>query len=92
MSAADLFPGELEEYLAQSERLAREEAAAELLEVEADRVYRLERGRTLARVFGLGDAEGRLFEIVLYSPDIKQRIRAGDLLCVALRHVAQRAA
>ena len=92
MSAADLFPGELEEYLAQSERLAREEAAAELQEVEADRAYRLERGRTLAWVFELGDAEGRLFEVISYSPNAKQRIRAGGLLRTALRCVGQRAA
>ena len=68
------------------------QAEIELLEARADRAYRLEKGLRLARSLGLGAPEGRLFEVVLYSPDLPSRVAAGELLSGALRHLAADAA
>jgi len=68
------------------------QAEFELFEAREDRARRRERGRSLASAVGLGDAEGELFEVVLYSSELPLRIRAAELLCVALDRVAKRAA
>jgi hypothetical protein len=64
------------------------QAETELLDAVSDRAYRREKGRTLAHALRLGDDEGRLFEVVLYSSDLSSRIVAGALLCRALSEIA----
>jgi len=65
---------------------------AELVAARADREHRREMGQRLAHAVGLGDGEGRLFEVIAYSPDQAQRIRAADMLVAALRCLSRRAA
>ena len=69
-----------------------DQAEVELLAAIADRAFRRHQGQTLARVIGLGASEGRLLEVVLYSPSLSTRERAADLLMVALRRVTRRVA
>ena len=60
------------------------EDAVLLLDDAADRAIRGANGRKWARAFGLSDAEGRLFEVVAYSPSIEHRTRAAAFLGGAL--------
>ncbi len=60
------------------------QAERELLDHRADRAHRLHVGRTLAHCLGLGGDEGRLLEVVAYSPDLGCRIAAADMLVAAL--------
>ena len=69
-----------------------DQADVEMLDVAADRAFRRHRGETLARAIGLGAREGKLLEVILYSPSLRQRKRAGDLLSLALQRLARRAA
>ncbi len=64
------------------------QAEFELDEARADRIERREAGRGRANVFGLSEGEGPLFEVILYSSDLAQRIRAGERLCLALQRIA----
>ena len=52
------------------------------------RHHRREMGRTLALALGLGHDEGRLLEVVAYSPDLGCRIAAGERLVAALARLA----
>jgi hypothetical protein len=68
------------------------QAEAERAEAYLDRLDRREMGRDLAHKLGLSDAEGPLFEVVAYSPDLACRIAAGDLIVGALERLAREAA
>lgn len=65
------------------------QAELELADAIHDTEARRERTRVLAYMFGLGDEEARLFEVILYSSDIKARIRAGELLTEVLEEMAK---
>jgi hypothetical protein len=63
------------------------QAAVEREAARADRAHRLEMGRRLAHALGLGDDEGRLLEVIAYSPDLGCRIAAGAMLVGALERL-----
>lgn len=64
------------------------QAETELLDSQADRARREERSAVLALASGLSLDEGPLWSIAVYSSDRKQRIRAGELLSIALGRIA----
>jgi hypothetical protein len=68
------------------------QAEAELVAARADREHRRAMGRDLARALGLGDDEGRLLEVIAYSPDLGCRIAAAGMLVGALERIERRAA
>lgn len=68
------------------------QAEAELEDAVAGRQERREMGRTFARRLGLGDDEGRLLEVIAYSPDLGCRIAAAGMLVGALGRLGRRAA
>jgi hypothetical protein len=56
--------------------------------MQADRLHRRNMGRLLAHSLGLGDDEGRLLEIIAYSPSLESREAAGAFLVRALARLA----
>jgi hypothetical protein len=65
------------------------QAEAERVEAELDRTHRAEMGAELADRLGLGPDEGRLLEVIAYSPDLAARIAAADELVEALWRIAR---
>jgi hypothetical protein len=65
------------------------QAEVELQAARDDRRHRERMGRCMASLLGLGDDEGRLLEVIAYSPDLTGRIEAGELLVKALERLAE---
>jgi hypothetical protein len=66
------------------------QAEVELDDFRADRARRRALCAEMAIGMGLGTREGRLLEVIAYSFDKVQRLRAADLLVTALRRAARR--
>jgi hypothetical protein len=68
------------------------QAEADLQAARADREDRARMGRRLAARLGLGPDEGRLLEVIAYSPDVGCRLAAAGMLVGALERLAREAA
>ncbi len=67
----------------------RAQADAEFRDAVADHKHRRELGSALAHSLGLGDDEGRLLEVALYSPDPGCRVAAAGMLAGALERLGE---
>jgi hypothetical protein len=68
------------------------QADAEFQAARGDRQHRERTARYMASLIGLGEDEGRLLEVIAYSPDFECRLVAAGMLVGALERLAQRAA
>ena len=64
------------------------QADAELQAARINRRHRARMGRCIAALLGLGEDEGRLLEVIGYSPDVGCRIAAAAMLVGALERLA----
>jgi hypothetical protein len=91
MTAAELFPEELEEYLEDSKRLARAEAAERERYEREMATLRKEAGRRYAAMLGLDpDRWWEPCSVLILSSKLEWRLRACETVLAEIRRQAAR--